>query len=154
MAEKRDDCHSFWATCGYDMGLSDDAWQKEPQSHKAIESSMRVYLGLLALFVAMYFLIHSFFVFTIPTDHSLATKGFVCAEDALRLPDVARLCPFVPLEKIKDFGYETDMIWTGWSVSLIQFLILALWIACFYALAFFLAAFVVNQQNKASKART
>jgi hypothetical protein len=115
----------------------------------AIEAAMRLYLRLLIVFVAIYFLIHSFFVFIVPTDHQLATKGFVCSPDAMRLDDVARYCPFVPLDKIKDFGYETDMIWAGWSISVVQFLILAFWIASFYALAFFLAAFVVNRQNLA-----
>lgn len=117
----------------------------------AIEAAMRFYLRLLIVFVGIYFSIHSFFVFTIPTDHELATKGFVCSPDAMRLDDVARYCPFVPLDKIKDFGYETDMIWTGWSISVVQFLILAFWIASFFALAFFLAAFVVNRQNLAGK---
>lgn len=121
------------------------------KSDVAIEQAMRLYLRLLAVFVAFYFLIHSLFVYTIPTNHELAAKGFLCSMDVLQLPEIAQDCPFVPIEKLKDFGYEP--IWVLWSVSAVQFLILGLWIASFYALAFFLAAFVVNQQNGASKLR-
>lgn len=126
---------------------------REKKNDAAIEVAMRFYLRLLAFFVAIYFLIHSFFVFTRPTDHGLGVKGFVCLSNILRLPSISSYCPFVPIEKLKDFGYDTDMVFTGWSISAVQYLILVLWIASFYTLAFFLAAFVVNQQNKAAKSK-
>lgn len=115
---------------------------------RAIESAMRFYLILLLLFVASYFLIHSVFVFAIPTNSELATRGFVCSYDALRMAEISPYCPFVPIEKLKDFGYNADVVWTGWSIAIVKFLVLGFWIASFYALAFFLAAFVVSQQNK------
>lgn len=120
------------------------------KNDKKIQGEMQFYLICLTICLAMYFALHSMFVFIIPTNHELATKGFLCSYDALRLDDISHYCPFVPLEKLKNYGYESDMIWVGWSVAVVQFIILALWIAIFYSLAFFLAAFVVNQQNKSA----
>lgn len=116
------------------------------KSDVAIEHAMRFYLRLLTLFVGLYFMVHSLFVYTIPTNHELGVKGFICLPDVLKISGMAQDCPFVPLEKLKGFGYES--IWVLWSVSMVQYSILCLWIASFYSLAFFLAAFVVNQQNK------
>lgn len=84
--------------------------------------------GLLAFMI-----LSSLFIETIPLSGVRVVKGFVCTADALTV--YAKQCPDLPREALRDAEWESIVLWTRWSVTLVRLSLVLTWLAFVAGLA-------------------
>jgi hypothetical protein len=102
----------------------------------------------LALFLIgiLYLLFFAMFTFEVPAAKVRGVKGFLCLTE---LPKAALSeCPLVGTERLKDAGYNPELIWQSWTVSINQFGLSLIWISFFISLSTVIGAFLVFQTKQ------
>jgi hypothetical protein len=110
------------------------------------------WIGSLALLLFLtslvYLTLFSMFTYVTPYTNERFAKGFVCNPQTERL--YPGQCPFVDAHVLADAQYNAEEIWTGWSVELMQVVIVSLWLAAFVFLSSLIGTFLVFQTKTAS----
>jgi hypothetical protein len=123
---------------------------------------LRLGIGLVVLLIT-YMCFFRFFTFNDPFTNQTKTKGFVLSSmvaDALAgdktraikddlVWDIHGNLPESKLLKLG--GYDSRFIWASWSVDIVEFLLLANWLAFFATFSAFTGLFVLLQQKKIGK---
>jgi len=81
------------------------------------------------------------FVYLIPTTHELRIKGIVCTPDALKIKQFSDRCPFLGQADLAIANYRSELVWTRYSIVLMETLAVLLLIGTTVAI-FSLAAHI------------
>ena len=84
--------------------------------------------GLLAFMI-----LSSLFIETIPLSGVRVVKGFVCTADALAV--YGKECPDLSRDALRDAEWESIVLWTRWSVTLVRLSLVLTWLAFVAGLA-------------------
>lgn len=124
-----------------------------------IESRKKLFRYQIAAFTLIcvmflaYFSFYSMFVFEVPLTGEKVVSGFRCTHQAERFiaPALMQECPFLNEEALAAAGYEVEIVWTPFSVRLMEIVMFVVWSA-FFILATFLFGISVAHLQRSRKA--
>lgn len=92
---------------------------------KLVKSHFSV--SLLVFFLALYFSLHTFMTFKIPTSNlgELDVKGFVCSKKAESI--YKDECPFLPIQALQEASFDPSFLWQEWSIAISKVVLVILW---------------------------
>jgi hypothetical protein len=93
----------------------------------------------------IYFSLDAFFSYETPVSGTRWVKGFVCNAEAISV--FGQKCPWLDRPELVTAQWDAERLWEFWSIAVMRVVLLAFWIAAFFALSTLVAGFVVYQRH-------
>lgn len=108
-------------------------------------------LSMVALF-AVYFLMYSLFVFTLPAGGGSIVGGFICKPDTQYIiaPFMNESCPFVSEQVLASAQYRPETVWEPLSIRIIEFALFSCWSLFFMVSTYLYGSFVAYISTRRS----
>lgn len=109
----------------------------------------RLILISISLFLS-YFLLYSLFVFIEPGSGRAIIAGFQCTADAAKYvaPLLGMECPFLGSEALSAASYKADVVWTPFSIKIMEFTIFVTWSLFFMIMSYLFSITIAFMTRK------
>lgn len=123
------------------------AWEWTRAAKRSYRRSWIV-AGVIILVVSLflYLLLYSLFVESVPGSNYRVIRGFTCTEDAKMI--YKSVCPDLPREALRDAEWESPILWTRVSITIVRLSITFTWLGFIAGLIVCTGSIIAGRKTK------
>ena len=132
---------STYITSFFELAIIITSFFSHIKTKKDLRRRQIIFLTAAGILFFSYFTLYSLFVHDVPVGGRHIIAGCTCSQQATLFigPSLGQDCPFLGEEALAAAGYQAEVVWTPFSIRIMEVAIFSIWSAFFMIITYLLA---------------